>query len=324
MSAAFRNFILTLVIMLAVFGYLAVKALPDIEDAVFGGDESQVSEEASETINVSKISEQSSTGETSEPEVKEEFDSFNCILATRNSVGDVCSLLYVGISEENRTYVVCRIPVDMTIDVDGVPKKLHTLIGLNSNDYLLRKISPLIGKDVKYYIACDGKTYKSLPAFAAKKSAQYNIDLTYPVRYLDPDFAGVVTDDPPDEYYITIPAGRVTLTDQNAAQILDSEKEGDTSGYTFQESMGLSLFRQTVSLTGVGDNVSLLDMLRSSVSTNVPVAEMLKYAALLFSYNDYTVININYPTMQSYANPDIKTPNWSSGINQINTAEAGK
>ena len=309
--------------MLAVFGYFAIKALPDIEDAVLGGDESHASEEASEVVNISVSPEQSGGEETSEPDKKEEFDSLSCVFATRNSAGDLCSLIYIGISEEKRTYVICRIPVDITIDVDGVPKKFYSLLGLNSNDYMVRKISPLIGKEVKYYITCDAKTYKALPSFATKKSTQFIVDLTYPVRYLDPDFAGLI-DDPPEEYYITIPAGRVTLSSQNAVQLLDAAQEEGVKNYTFQEAMGLSLFRQIMSLSGVSDNVGLLDTLRASVSTNIPVADMLKYASLLFSYDDYTVININYPTMQNYANPDIKTPNWSSGINQINTAEAGK
>ena len=113
--------------MLAVFGYFAIKALPDIEDAVLDGDESHASEEASEVVNISVSPEQSGGEETSEPDKKEEFDSLSCVFATRNSAGDLCSLIYIGISEEKRTYVICRIPVDITIDVDGVPKKFQQL-----------------------------------------------------------------------------------------------------------------------------------------------------------------------------------------------------
>ena len=323
MSAAFRNFILTLVIMLAVFGYIAIKALPDIEEAVFGNDESHASEEASEVINVSAESEADSSEETSQPVVTEEYDSFGCVFAAKNASGDVCSLVYVGVSEEHKSYVMCRIPVDMTIDVGGIPKKLYSLIGSNGNDYMLKKISPLVGKDIAYYVTCDDKTFKSLAAFAAKNKFQFNVDLSYPIRYLDPDFAGIV-DPSEEEYYITIPAGRTTLTEQNAVEIFESVREEGVVNYTFQESMGLSLLRQLVSLDGIADNVGFLDTLKSSVSTNVPVSELLRYAALLFSYNNYNVTHITYPTMQDYANPEVRTPNWSAGINQINTAEAGK
>ena len=323
MSAAFRNFILTLVIMLAIFGYIAIKALPDIEEAVFGNDESREEEDASEVISVSSESKEVSSEETSQPAVTEEYDSFDCIFAAKNASGDVCSLIYVGISEEHKSYVMCRIPVDMTVDVGGIPKKLYSLVGSNGNDYMIKKISPLVGKDVDYYVACDDKTFKSLAAFAAKNKYQFNVDLSYPIRYLDPDFAGIA--DPDDEeYYITIPAGRATLTEQNAVEIFESVREDGVVNYTFQESMGLSLLRQLVSLDGIAGNVSFLDTLKSSVSTNVPVSELLRYASLLFSYNTYNVTHITYPTMQDYANPDIRTPNWSAGINQINTAEAGK
>ncbi len=322
MSAAFRNFILTLVIMLAVFGYIAIKALPEIEDAVFGAEESSAPEDASQAMNESVDDERSSSEETSQPAVTEEFDSFGCIFASKNASGDVCSMVYVGISEENKTYVVCSIPVDVSLDVGGVPKKLYSLIGSNGSDYMLKKISPLIGRDVDHYVVCDADTYKTLASLAAKNGLPLTVDLSYSVRYLDPDFAGIAN--PSEEYFITIPAGRTTLTEQNAAQIFGSSREEGSINYTFQESMGLSVLRQLASFAGGAENVGFLDSLRASVSTNVPVSDLMKYAALFFSYNDYKVTNITYPTMQDYNNPGMRTPNWSAGINQINNAEAGK
>ncbi|MDD4124524.1 MAG: hypothetical protein PHW77_02175 [Eubacteriales bacterium] len=320
MSAAFRNFMLTLIIMLGIFTFLAIRILPDIEGLLFFEDES--SEEASETETVnSETSEYSGEETSADNSGEEQYDSFSCIFASKNKLGNICSLIYVEVLEENQKYITCRIPVDIYLDDNGVPKLLYELLGTNNTDYLLKKISPLIGKDVDFYIICDGNSYKKAAGIAEKAGTPLNVDLTYAVKYLDPDFIDIITsEEAPDEYYITLPVGKTALTETNAAEIFNSLREGESISYSFQESMGLSVFRQLVTVSQFSSNIETLTAFYNSVQTNIPVSELSRYSSLLFAYSSYGNTHITYPTTYDYKSPDMKIADWSNGIKQIKSA----
>ncbi len=322
MSAAFRNFILTLVIMLGIFAYTALKILPDIEGLLFFDDVS--SGEESETVSEPSAPEDESGEETSEEfSGEEQYDVFSCIFASKNEKGDICSLIYVEALEETQKYITCRIPVDIYLDDSGVPKLLCELMGDNDADYMIKKISPLIGRDVDFYIICDGETYKTAAKTAEKAGSAITVDLTYEIRYIDPDFAGVITsEEATDEYYITLPVGKTALTETNAVYIFNSLREGDAAGYPFQESMGLSVFRQIASVGAFSSNIETLTTFYNSVRTNIPVAELSRYAGLLFAYSSYGNTHITYPTTFDYNSPEMKIADWSNGIKQIKSAES--
>ncbi|NLN55785.1 MAG: hypothetical protein GX148_05730 [Clostridiales bacterium] len=323
MSAAFKNFMLTLVIMLGIFAYAAIRILPDVENLIFIGNES--GEETSQnTSDTSEESEESGNESSQETSSEEESDTFSCLFASKNKQGDICSLVYVEVIKETQKYITCRIPVDIYLDDSGVPKLLYELLGKKDTSYLLNKISPLIGKDVDYYVICSGDTYKTVAKITETSGKSVSVDLTYEVRYIDPDFADLVTPGEvvPEEYIITLPIGKVALTETNAAEIFNSLREGDQKNYAFQESMGLSVFRQVMSAGEFSENIETLTSFYNAVQTNIPISDLARYSSLLFAYSTYGNTHITYPTIYDYTSPDMKIADWSNGIKQIRNAAA--
>lgn len=318
MSAAFRNFILTFVIMLAVFGFLAYKALPDINAVLFPEEESSAEESA---VPVSYSGETETSHETSGEEPVSEDNVFSCIIAAKNDAGDICSLLYVNITESTGDYVVCRIPVDMYIKDNNIYRLISAQLGANNEEYMLKKLSPLIGKDVEHYIICDSASYGLFASVAEKAGTPVSVNLPYAVRYLDPNFINIK--DPSDEMYITIPAGNVNLSPENASVILNSYRDDDSvANYDFQEStLGLNVFRSIVSISALRTDTDQLSKLYAAVKTDIPLADVLRYSSLLFAFSEYNVNQIVYPSADYINNKvNIKIPNWEKGVNALGDA----
>ena len=100
MSSAFRNFILTLVLMLVVLGFAAWKLIPKLEDAVLKPIFNETSDgaetsDSEASANISDIS----AGETevSNPTVPVEDTVFDCLFITKNDANDVCSVEEDGV-----------------------------------------------------------------------------------------------------------------------------------------------------------------------------------------------------------------------------------
>ena len=154
MSSAFRNFILTLVLMLVVLGFAAWKLIPKLEDAVLKPIFNETSDgaetsDSEASANISDIS----AGETevSNPTVPVEDTVFDCLFITKNDANDVCSAVYVYASKQSGSYVLCSFPVDMNLDNSGRNVPLYDLLGAQTTDYDVKKLSALVGHDVGYY-----------------------------------------------------------------------------------------------------------------------------------------------------------------------------
>jgi len=316
MSAAFRNFILTFVLMLAVFGFLAYKALPDINAVLFPEDE-QSSESAEYSGDDYSFSQDYSREESQSPS-EEEDNGFSCVIAAKNDAGNVCSLLYIDVSESEKTYTLCRIPVDMYVKDNNIYRLLSTQLGSNNEEYMLKKLSPLVGKEIEHYIICDTASFELLVSVAEKAGSPVSVSLPYAVRYLDPNFINV--DDPSDEMYITIPNGSVTLTEENVAAVFNSYRDDNSvMNYDFQEgTLGLAVFRAIASLSDLREDTATLGRLHSAVKTDIPLADVLKYSRLFFTFGEYAVTQVVYPSADYINNKvNVKIPNWEKGIKTL-------
>ena len=321
MSAAFRNFILTFIIMLAVFGFIAYKALPDINAVLFAPKET-APEETSHYEEYSEPPEVS--GETSEEPGETEYKTFDCIIAARNDAGSICSIIYVSVSERDRTYTVCRIPVDMHVNVSidsdhNIYRQLSTQLGANNEDYLISKLSPLVGREISHYIICDTASYEAFASAAEKANAAITVNMPYQVRYLDPLYADV--ENPGEEHYKTI-SGSVTLDPENIGPIFNSYADDKSvNDYNFQDvTLGMTLFTGMVSIQELGGDTTQLAKLHAAVHTDIPLSDVLKYSGLLFSYSEYTVKQLVYPTATYSGNNNkvtVKVPNWEKGIKDL-------
>ena len=102
------------------------------------------------------------------------------------------------------------------------------------------------------------------------------VTLPYDVKFLNPDFSVIPESQRSDEHYITVNAGKVTLTGTNAAGIfpLDSQQSEDAKDYRFQRSMGNALIKQICSDTKfTTDLVAQKKLFASPFDTNMSYSE---------------------------------------------------
>ncbi len=319
MSAAFRNFIITFVVMFALFGFLAYKALPDINAALFPSPQNTSGPEESSGADISVP--EDTSAETSDPDPVVKDNVFDCIIAAKNDSGAVCSLIYVSVSELNKTYTVCRIPVDLHVKDNSIYRVLSTQLGSNNEEYLLKKLSPLVGKEIKHYIICNTASFEAIISAAEKAKKTITVNLPYQVRYLRPEYAEF--DEKYEEYYTTI-SGSVELTPENIAAIFNSYADDQSVGdYYFQDAtLGMNVFVGLVSLTGLGTDTNALGKLHAAVRTDIPLSDVLKYSRMLFSYSEYNVKQLTYPSAYYSSNKvTVKVPNWEKGIKDLASAE---
>ncbi len=216
MSSAFRNFILTLVLMLIVLGFAAWKLIPILEGTVlkpiFG--ETDVSESTYSEPEASSTPSEVSTpaSEVSESPLVTEDTVFDCLFISKNEAGHVCSAIYVYASKQKNLYFTCTLPVDMCLDNGGRNVPLYDLIGSQSTDYAVKKLSALIGHDVENYAVL---TSESISKLASLKS-DITVDLPYEVKFLNPDFEVIPESQRLEEHYIKLKTVKVTLSESNA------------------------------------------------------------------------------------------------------------
>lgn len=316
MSSAFRNFILTLLLMLIVFGYAAYKLVPFMEDTLLApviGDVSETSEQVSEE---SSLPAEEPSEESSEPVSEIEYRNFSCFVFTKNSMGSVCSALYIDIDEKTQKYLVCRIPVTMYLDNSGKNVPIYNLLGASDDSYSVKKLSSVVGKDVDYYISVDASFFASLEQTVPGTF----VELAYPIKYLDPVFEAIPESQRNEEHYIHLEIGRNPLTAQNAAHILDSVKAEGEIDFAFQQSMCLSVLKQLASADAFATDLITQKKLFDAVSTNIPYEKVAILSELFFAYSSYEQLYISYPTTYDYAYPDIPIPNWTEGIKAINNS----
>ena len=105
MSSAFRNFFLTLLLSLIVFGLVAWKLIPSVESALLGpADESvDVSDDASDSGDVSR------DDNVSDLPPAENGEEVSCLFVGTNDDGRICSLIVTRVSEDRKIYLSSNI-----------------------------------------------------------------------------------------------------------------------------------------------------------------------------------------------------------------------
>ena len=113
MSSAFRNFVLTFLLALIVFGLVAWRVLPAAEAALLGTDPAEESSDTSDTASGGELSEDPNV----QPVDPEKDDGFACLFVGKNGSGRICSLIFTRVSESRERYVVVDIPARTHLSV---------------------------------------------------------------------------------------------------------------------------------------------------------------------------------------------------------------
>ena len=124
MSSAFRNFVLTFLLALIVFGLVAWRVLPAAEAALLGPDPTEESSEPSDTTSDGETSEDPGT----QPVDPETDDGFSCLFVGKNGSGRICSLIFTRVSESRQRYITVDIPASTHLSVGLGYAPLYSLL----------------------------------------------------------------------------------------------------------------------------------------------------------------------------------------------------
>ncbi|MEG2117797.1 MAG: hypothetical protein RRY76_01190, partial [Clostridia bacterium] len=278
---------------------------------------------AGETSDASDTSSNDSNSETVSKPLPDEssnsndpvkYKTFSCLFLARNSQNDVCSATYISVSEETKTYLVCRFPVEMNLDNSGRPVPMYDILGIQNVTFSQNKMSSLVGSEIPNYIVIDEGGLKKLAGL--KKGM--TIDLPYEIKYLNPEYAGIPEELLGDEHYITITPGKIVLDENNIGMIFNSIKDENIIDYSFQQTMCLSILKQFSSSKAYATDLIIQKKLFDSVETNIQYKDIAELAKLFFALGEYKEVNMVYPTTYEFTAPDVILPNWDAGIKQIN------
>lgn len=320
MSSAFRNFVLTFLLALIVFGLVAWRVLPAAEAALLGTDPAEESSDTSDTASGGELSEDPNV----QPVDPEKDDGFACLFVGKNGSGRICSLIFTRVSESRERYVVVDIPASTHLSVGSGYAPLYSILNDKDVAAVTSTVSSLVGCDIDYCFVADASSLGQVAALHGNMS----VTLPYAVRYLSPEFAVIPEEDRSEEHYVTIPAGSVRLNAENTPYILSAVPNGEneyTYDYSLQGTICFSIFEQLFSRRDIGDNTSLLIELAECVETNAEINAVVECAPAMFSKGSYSYANVTYTTVtRSFEGSVVRVPDVFAAIEAIRAAYTGE
>lgn len=160
MSSAFRNFVLTFLLALIVFGLVAWRVLPAAEAALLGPDPTEESSEPSDTTSDGETSEDPGT----QPVDPETDDGFSCLFVGKNGSGRICSLIFTRVSESRQRYITVDIPASTHLSVGLGYAPLYSLLAGKDIAAVTATVSALVGYDIDYCFIADAEAEGQIAA----------------------------------------------------------------------------------------------------------------------------------------------------------------
>ena len=172
MSSAFRNFFLTLLLSLIVFGLVAWKLIPSVESALLGpADESvDVSDDASDSGDVSR------DDNVSDLPPAENGEEVSCLFVGTNDDGRICSLIVTRVSEDRKIYLSSNISASTYVaygsDDNGQRyAPLYDILAGRDIGYISSVISGLVGFDIDFCFVSDPSDIGEITALPGQRFA---------------------------------------------------------------------------------------------------------------------------------------------------------
>lgn len=230
MISSMRNFFITFIIALVVFGVLAYVFYPKLAAMLPTAEQSE-EEETSEDVpgEVSGQGTTSGTIEISDP-VGRVRGSVGGLLIYQNDEGEAVGVRYVRFNLDSGKVAYCEIPVTTTLYNDvGASVPIADMFGMVSGEQASEMILALTGFDADFFLTL---TPDSLSDMIAGMNAPY-FNLKTEIDYKNPKYADY---DPsagtalPADYYRHVDAGRVGLNKETLDIILEYYREIEGGG----------------------------------------------------------------------------------------------
>ena len=227
MSTAFRNFIITFALAVALFAVVGYLAVNGVLDGLFKGGES-VSSDTTEYSYENTESYYDGEYEGSEevvPSAKDYGDAY--VIFYEDHLNALTGVNFLCVNEETGKVVFEEIPVSSTLVVNGYNRTISEVYKTNGESYLCGKLGYVFGVSIKGYMTFDTEAMLSFfttTTICEEYELEIVCNLPYEVKYEDPEMKDYNEQNPDDIQYITL-AGEAVISAENAPSIFENVPE---------------------------------------------------------------------------------------------------
>lgn len=309
LSSAFKNFFITFVACLVVFGFVGFQfAYPWLSEALSLNGTSEASEDVSAVSGEDSTDTEVSDGSG----VDAKGDIFTALITCESESGSVLASAFIDANGQTKRFVYCRIPANATVyGESGVLAPVSDMFSENGASSVTSCVTAMTGVQTDYFLAVRRST---LPVLVSMMQGAY-FDLSFDIKYVNPAYAGFTPTEGegyPDDYYVFIPQGRIALDESTLSQLLAYNPNLDGSEYN---TVYLSICRTLITqfFTSQVQNVKNTDrlaVLLAACRTNITSDDVSKHLDTIFTYSTYQLKEMDYPTR-----------NWQNAVKTIREAD---
>lgn len=318
MTSAFKNFFITFIICLTVFGIVGFKyILPELATTVkglfFDTEESSSQPEESKD-GTEDVSDTTSDETPIVPNYDENGRIFTAVVLAVDSQNRAVDIVFIDANGKTKQYLYCPIsPSTKTTNDIGVNVPVGDLFATLSLEEIAQCVSSMTGIQVDY---CLKFTRDDLVNISSRMAGPYvKLGDDEVVIMQNPEYEDFIPEEGqeyPDDYYITITNldnNRVNLnaTVSGKSQLewlLEYNPKTDGSEYNHYYSLiNKALIQQYLDTEGD------LSVVINNCETNLSLEEANRLRDEIYAYNDYTRHEFDYPS------------NWEKAVKEFQAAD---
>jgi len=307
--ASFRNFFITFVLALALFGGLAYHYYGDLAALLPGAEADTESEGEVSAEQSDEVSDESSGGgvQIGLVDKGDDLGMLNGLIVTKSEKGEVLSARFVRINSEKRMVITCSLSLGAVVYNEvSATVPLRDYLRIYSGEQAAAVICSLTGYSADFYLELTPDALDEMvawmidPHFALLRELKH-VNPIYAELELEPGAAL------PSDYYKLIPAGNLTLTEKTIATLREhySVCDGTEDGHEAYEMVLAGLYDSLLTqLFTEQKDAMLADPARmatllSGAETNLNVDFLQEKVEILMKYKDsenYETVEIPYTT----------------------------
>lgn len=318
MSSSFRNFFISFILCLLVFGYIGYNYLwPEISAAVdFTGTPS------ADTSGDSRPNETSngtvSGGDDVSSPVHKDGAEVTYLFMGEAADGNIAAFILVRVDEGAETFTYCSVPASASLTNEvGVSVPISVYFADLDTNSVLARASAMMGFPIDYYMRVDVGFLNTLIATVRNP----HFELTRAVNCINPKYDGMEFDTSdsssdtsedriPEDYYLSYSAGNVNLTEESLNALTNfSVSLGNTADLVITTDIYNALFVQYLTGSATKRNTSVARSLAAKAKqTNLTDDAIDRYSGIFFTYDEYKMTKVNYSswnaTVDAFRNAD--------------------
>ena len=311
MSTAFRNFIITFALAVALFAVVGYLAVNGVLDGLFKGGET-VSTDTTEYSyeNTESYYDGEYAGSEDEVPSTKDFGDFYVVFY-EDHLDNLTEVKILCVNEETGKVVFEEVPLNSTIVVNGYNRTVSDIYKTNGESYLCGKLGYVFGVSVKGYMTFDTEamlSFFTLTTLCEEYELEIECNLPYEVKYEDPEMKDYNEQNPDDIQYVTL-AGDAVITAENATAIFENVPEDtyDSKAASLMFSQIYdTVFKTVFAKTEIRDtDLSVADFFRCFEKINIEAGQQKIFFVIYDGLHEVSGL----PELESMAGKEL---NWST------------